>query len=112
MYSLMEAKDRGRIALAGATALVGLAAVAILWAGPAQAQTEPYGGESPTTEPSVLNDRLTNDTPADDVGGRVLERAPGSGQLPFTGADLALYTVTGLAAVGTGSLIVRRAHGG
>ena len=54
--------------------------------------------DEPERPDAVINERITPpDEPAD-------ERGP----LPFTGADLTLFVSTGLAAVATGSVIVRR----
>lgn len=85
---------------AGVAALVVVAwaLMSVILAGSAVAQTEPYGNGKPDVEADVL--------------GTVEERgegvAGGSSALPFTGADLALYTTIGACAIGAGVLLVRR----
>jgi LPXTG-motif cell wall-anchored protein len=84
----------GRLVLLLVVALTAIMAVTIL-AGGASAQEDPYAEETPTVQPTLI------------IGGETEETEPGS--LPLTGADLTLFAATGLAAVGTGALIVRRA---
>ena len=60
--------------------------------------------------PEVCPSETTKD-PDTDVEAEVLERGS-SEALPFTGADLTLFVVTGAALVATGALVVRRARAG
>ncbi len=60
--------------------------------------------------PKVCPSETTKD-PDTDVDAKILERG-GSERLPFTGADLTLFVVTGAALVATGMLVVRRARAG
>jgi hypothetical protein len=77
-----------------------LAMVAALWvAGPALAQEYP-----PSPEPGA-------EGAGEERGGGEAEGAgeeAGAGELAFTGADLTMYVVIGLVAVGSGILILRR----
>ena len=61
--------------------------------------------------PKVCPSDTTKD-PDTDVDADVLERGSSSKTLPFTGADLTLFVVTGGALVATGALVVRRARAG
>lgn len=58
---------------------------------------DPYG-------PLVCPNEIERDTDTD-VQSDVLERQP---TLPFTGADVTLFVVTGAALIATGALVVRR----
>lgn len=92
------------------TALLIATMAATMVVGPASAQTDPYNGGSPTiigtitntgTPPEeILPSRHTNIPPPD--------IQPNRSGLPFTGADVTLFAATGLALVGTGSLLWRR----
>jgi hypothetical protein len=77
-----------------------VAMVAALWiAGPAMAQEYP-----PSPEPGA-------EGAGEERGGGAAEGAgeeAGAGELAFTGADLTMYVVIGLVAVGSGILILRR----
>ena len=92
---------RSRRALAAVAVSLVAVASGLLGGGAASAQTDPYTGEPP----AVLPHRLERSS--DVEGTRVEERDSGS-LLPFTGADLTLFLVTGAAAVGTGGLLVKR----
>lgn len=62
--------------------------------------------------PKVCPSETTRD-PDNDVDADILERSGSSREtLPFTGADLTLFVVTGGALVATGALVVRRARAG
>ncbi len=77
----------------------------LLLQGRAVAQQDPYANESPTVLPTRIQQPVG---PKDDGGDDVLGTRSGTGSLPFTGADLTLFVGTGLAAIGTGTLLVRR----
>ncbi|HYU56509.1 MAG TPA: LPXTG cell wall anchor domain-containing protein [Actinomycetota bacterium] len=67
----------------------------LLVAVPAHAQCDPYSGNCPSTEP-----------PSDPGQGGVRAR----GGLAFTGADVTLFLVAGIAALGLGTILVRRSR--
>lgn len=75
---------------------VGIATLALLWlAGPAMAQQDPYppgGGVEGQNE-----GRDGSVSGSSDADG-----------LPFTGAEITLYSAVGLGAIGAGVLILRR----
>ena len=61
--------------------------------------------------PKVKGNQIQgNEQPTRNEGPLVLPQqvAPDDGSLPFTGADLTLFVVAGLSAVGIGMLVVRR----
>ena len=93
----MDRRDTraGRLVLLLVVALTAVMAVTILAGGASAQEEDPYSNETPTVQPTLI------------IGGDD-ETQPGS--LPLTGADLTLFAATGLAAVGTGTLIVRRAR--
>jgi LPXTG-motif cell wall-anchored protein len=67
--------------------------------------------ESGTVEGNEQQPEVQADTvqPAAEVEGSVEDAAEGGGNtLPFTGADVTLFVIIGVAAIGTGTLIVRR----
>jgi hypothetical protein len=80
---------------------VALAMLATLWlAGPATAQ-DPYppgGGVEPANQGRDGNVSGATESDADADGD----------SLPFTGAEITMYSVIGLGAIGTGVLILRR----
>jgi hypothetical protein len=95
-------KHRTRFFALATTVVVGIF-MALLLIGPAGAQQkDPYSNDGPNIGPSVIEEP---ERPAvtDDV-----TPPSGRGPLPFTGADLTLFVATGIAAVATGSVIVRR----
>jgi LPXTG-motif cell wall-anchored protein len=79
-------------------AAVAVATLALLWlAAPAMAQQDPYppgGGVEGANEGRDGN-----------VSGSTSEA---EGNLPFTGAEITLYSAVGLGAIGAGVLILRR----
>ena len=108
MATQVRIRRRGRIRMLMIAGAVG--AMSLVPAGAAFAQEDPYSGE----EPQVLPTRIENTqpeagTPEDNVAGaEAADRQPSSGVLPFTGADITLFLVTGMAALGTGSMVLRR----
>jgi hypothetical protein len=88
----------------GLLALV--AALLLVTAGVAAAQTDgtsyPTVSTTPTTDPCVS----TSSCGTSAVGGVSVGGVSSSRSLPFTGGDVALLTVLGLAAVGSGTAIV------
>ena len=90
-----------------ASIMIGLlvAALAVVFfAGTALAQEDPYEDVGPD-----IHQRFGPDV-ADDTQERGQTPPASEGTLPFTGADLTLFLATGLAAIGTGTVIVRRAR--
>ena len=82
---------------------VALAMLAMLWlAGPAAAQ-DPY----PPDNPPGGGVGGANQGRDGEVSGVVESDDDGDG-LPFTGAEITMYSVIGLGAIGTGVLILRR----
>lgn len=63
----------------------------------AMAQQEGYSETQPETEVRFGNPNQPS-----------IEEDAGEGLLPFTGADLTLFVATGLAAIGTGVVVLRR----
>jgi hypothetical protein len=63
----------------------------------ALAQQESYGENQPDVEVRFGNPNRPS-----------IEEEAGEGLLPFTGADLTLFVATGLAAIGTGVVVLRR----
>ena len=116
MATQLRIRRRGRRRMLLLAAAVG--AMSLVPGAVAFAQTDPYSGE----EPEVLPTQIVNEEPREEepVKDEVLpariqapaeDRQPtGTGVLPFTGADLTLFLVTGAAAVGTGSMMVKRAR--
>lgn len=99
---------KARLALLMVTVVIGVM-TALLIAGPVGAQEkDPYSDRGPKVLPSVIErgepkrpivvfpERTTPPEPP--------ERNP----LPFTGADLTLFVATGMAAIATGTVILRR----
>ena len=76
---------------------VAVATLALLWlAGPAMAQQDPY--------PPGGGVEGANEGRNGDVSGS----NEAEGDLPFTGAEITLYSAVGLGAIGAGVLILRR----
>ncbi|HYU56510.1 MAG TPA: hypothetical protein VEO00_00475 [Actinomycetota bacterium] len=75
-----------------ASLVVVLVAMLLLLAAPARAQCDPYSGNCPSTGAPT------------DPGTGVRDRDG----LAFTGADVTLFVLTGLLAIGTGAALVRR----
>jgi hypothetical protein len=84
---------------------VAFAMLAMLWlAGPAAAQ-DPYGPDNP---PGGGVGGANQGRDGGEVSG-VSESDEDDGEgLPFTGAEITMYSVIGLGAIGTGVLILRR----
>jgi hypothetical protein len=104
----MKEKNRARFALLAMTVVVGVMTAMILVGTAAAQENDPYSNRGPKVLPSVI-ERGEPDRP-DVVEDEFIppppeeERSP----LPFTGADLTLFVATGLAAIATGSVILRR----
>lgn len=104
----MKQKYTARFALVAMTVVVGVM-MAMSLVGTAGAQeNDPYSNDGPRILPSVI-ERGEPDRP-EAVLNRDTTPPPREerGPLPFTGADLTLFVATGLAAVATGSVVVRR----
>lgn len=104
MIKLTRKNDKARASLTRgiAVALMALVFALMLAATAAAVPKERYSDDGPPQ-----GDVITRDQP-DVLGGT--EDDPQGGALPFTGADITLFVATGLAAVGTGIFIVRRAR--
>lgn len=101
MATQIRIRRRGRVrmlVIAGAVAVSSLAVPAT-----ALAQSDPYSGG----EPEVLPTRLEKEEPGP---GPDASARPSDGALPATGAELTLFIVTGLAAIRTGTTLVRRSR--
>ena len=102
MERTTQERKHARGALLIITGLIGTLVAAItLSSGPASAQVEPYNSVPPTVSPTRTA-RINTPPPERNP----LEDPPDT--LPFTGADLTLFLATGVAAVGTGTIVVRR----
>ena len=111
----MRADARTRTSPVAAVVLTVVTAmlVAVCWAmlasgANAAPNREPYSEESPTVLPTRLDRDRPKPPPEDEILPERTERRPAGAFLPNTGADLALFAVTGVAAVGTGAAVVRR----
>lgn len=101
---------RRALGLVAVLALVLGAALMASGSAAAQVQIDRQGCFQDRYGPKVCPSETTKD-PDTDVDADVLERESSSRKtLPFTGADLTLFVVTGAALVATGALVVRRAR--
>jgi hypothetical protein len=101
VIELTKKSDTARLGRGVAVALMALVfALMLAVTANAAPPKERYSDDGPP-EGGVI----TRDQP-DVLGGT----EPEGGALPFTGADITLFVATGLAAVGTGMFIVRRAR--
>jgi hypothetical protein len=112
----MQKQYRTRFALLAMTVVVGVM-TALFLVGSAAAAEDPYSNDGPKILPSVIerdeperpdaviDERETTPPPPDETPPPPQDER---GPLPFTGADLTLFLATGMAAVATGSVIVRR----
>jgi LPXTG-motif cell wall-anchored protein len=83
--------------------VVVLAALFLLGLGPA-ALAGPSGGNVPNSE--VKAETVSPSVNQPSAPGAVSGQK--SGTLPFTGADVTLFTIIGLSAIGAGTIMVRR----
>ena len=90
-----------------ALAVVVVASMAV--PGAAWAQTNDYTEPPPTVSPTVVTPPGGNSNPPVVLGNTQTPRAD-SGNLPFTGADIAQMTVVGLSALGAGYVLRRRSR--
>jgi hypothetical protein len=103
----MKERNRARFAFLAMTVVVGVMTAMILVGTAAAQEKDPYSNEGPKVLPSVI-ERGEPDRP-DVVEEEFIPPPPEErGPLPFTGADLTLFVATGLAAIATGSVILRR----
>lgn len=113
--SVVENKLIARRSLGVVAILVLVLGAALAFTGSASAQVR-IGGEDCLVDnygPEGVCPSETTRDPDNDVDAEVLERGGSSREtLPFTGADLTLFVVTGGALVATGALVVRRARAG
>lgn len=98
----------GRVALLVVAGLLLAVAWTFFYSGPAQAQADPYSTQTPKVLPTRITDDNEKRDPVDGDRVQGLEGEDRSGVLPFTGGDVVLFLVIGAAAVGTGSILVRR----
>lgn len=106
-----QEKTRARRVLLIAGMLLVTVVGGLVVAGSAGAQTGPHDPYSSPSD-SVLPSRISTPPPhrrsvPPAPGPHVLPKRPPS-NLPFTGADVTLFVITGLAAIGTGMVLVRR----
>ena len=104
-----QQKTRARGALLIATMLVVTIVGGLIVAGTAGAKTpkDPYSSPSDSVHPTRITTpppRTHSVVPPDD---QVLGKRPPS-VVPFTGADVTLFVITGVAAIATGAVLVRR----
>ena len=105
MQQQIAARNLGRWVLLVVGALLVALVVTMSFGGAALAQDDPYEDDTPTVEDTLFG----QDNPESDTGA-TLETRDSGGALPFTGADITLFVATGLAAIGTGAVIVRRSR--
>ena len=92
------------VAIASMLAVFAFTALTTEKASAQEVVADPYATQTPTVLPTLI--RKEPNTPPDQVEpNRFGDRGE---ELPFTGADLTLFVATGLAAIGTGAVIVRR----
>ena len=97
-------KSISKMLLVGIGSMLAVFAFTAITAERASAQADPYATQTPTVLPTLI--RKEPQAPPDQVEpNRFGDRGE---ELPFTGADLTLFVATGLAAIGTGAVIVRR----
>jgi hypothetical protein len=96
VINLMTTSTAGSFARGITVMFIALAFSLLLIAAAGAAPKEGYSNEGPPSTGKVI---------PPDRG-----REPGGSALPFTGADITLLVATGLAAVGTGVYVVRRAR--
>src|SRR5687768_12188832 len=104
----MKERNRARFAFLAMTVVVGVMTAMFVVGSAAAAEKDPYSNRGPKVLPSVI-ERGEPDRP-DVVEEEIIPPPPEEerGPLPFTGADLTLFVATGLAAIATGSVILRR----
>jgi hypothetical protein len=99
---------KGRLALVVLALMVGVMSALFLVGAAAAQQEDPYSNDGPKVLPTVIQrgepERPPAVSPQEVPPEDSSERQP----LPFTGADLTLFVATGLAAVATGGVILRR----
>lgn len=96
---LAEGKER-RMTKIKALAVAMLASLLLVMVSAAALAQEESGTVRGNTEPPEVQADTVNQAPAEVQGG--------ANTLPFTGADITLFVIIGVAAIGTGTLIVRR----
>jgi hypothetical protein len=102
----MKSVLRARIALGVVTAALGLMMVLSMTGAAGAQEKDPYAPKGPNVLPSVIERGEPERPPAVEP-----ERIPpedSNNRLPFTGADITLFAATGMAAVVTGGVILRR----
>ena len=111
----VEEKRRAKWALVSVLTLLTALLLGMALSVNASAQTpcDPYAQECEEAEPTTLPGGDENEDTDDEEVLPTEEEDPdvspsGDNRLPTTGADLTLYLATGLAAISTGGVIVRR----
>jgi hypothetical protein len=102
-----QEKARARSVLLVAALLLITVVGGLVVAGAAGAATNDKGPRDPyfTPSDSVLPSRISTPPPRSHT---VPPFPPGDHVLPFTGADVTLFIITGVAAIATGTVLVRR----
>jgi hypothetical protein len=99
---------KGRLALLALTVIVGVSFALALVGTAAAQQKDPYSNRGPQVLPSVIERGEPERPPAVQPNRQETPPDDSNNRLPFTGADLTLFVATGLAAVATGGVILRR----
>ena len=103
----MKKSFGSRLGLLAVTVIVGVTFALSLVGSASAQQKDPYSNRGPKVLPSVIERGEPQRPPA--IAPERLDTPDDSNnRLPFTGADLTLFVATGLAAVATGSVILRR----
>lgn len=102
----MKKTFKARVGLLAVTVIVGVM-FAFALVGTAGAAEDPYSNDGPKVLPSVIERGEPQRPPAIEPQRRDTPD-DSNNRLPFTGADLTLFVATGLAAVATGGVILRR----
>jgi hypothetical protein len=94
----------GRRVASAVVVIASLAAPGAAWA----QTTDDYTGPPPVVSPTVVSPGGNANPPV--VLGNTQTPRAGSDNLPFTGADIAQFTVIGLSALGAGYVLRRRSR--
>jgi hypothetical protein len=108
MAKQQKARARSTLLIAGMLLITVVGGLVVAGAaGAATNPKDPYFTPSDVVSPNRITSpppRTHSVKPPDD---QVLAKRPPS-NLPFTGADLTLFVITGVAAIATGTILVRR----
>lgn len=95
-------RTAARAVLAIVAAMLVAALVVVSTAQTSVAQTDPYGNGGPTVKPTLITDDSDPGDPPQE--NRICC------ELPFTGGEVTSFLALGLAAIGTGTVLVRRSR--